>query len=118
LPTPQAQHRDKILYQKEKTGTATMTGSTPSENENSYICPECKSGVMSLRYITYYTWLNKELITVPNFPAWVCDLCGRREYDARAISWLNTLLNPSAGTHPAKRRKRGPQPPAVDRPQP
>ena len=52
-------------------------------------CPECRSGVMRLRYITYFTWLNQELITVPNFPAWVCDMCGRRDYDSRAVNWLN-----------------------------
>lgn len=60
-------------------------------------CPECSAGVMRLSYITYFTWLNEELITVPNFPAWICDLCGRREFDPRAITWLNTLLNPAAG---------------------
>jgi YgiT-type zinc finger domain-containing protein len=55
-----------------------------------------------LRYLTYFTWLNNELITVPNFPAWVCDICGRREYDPRAVKWLNTLLNPETG-RPASR---------------
>lgn len=60
-------------------------------------CPECSTGVLQLRYITYFTWLSGELVTVPNFPAWVCDVCGRREYDSRAIKWLNTLLNPEAG---------------------
>jgi YgiT-type zinc finger domain-containing protein len=59
-----------------------------------------------LQYLTYFTWLNQELITVPNFPSWVCDVCGRREYDPRAISWLNTLLNPGAGRHASVRRKR------------
>ncbi len=66
-------------------------------SENSTVCPECKAGVMRLKYLTYFTWLDEELITVPNFPAWVCDMCGRREYDTRAISWLNTLLNPATG---------------------
>jgi len=60
---------------------------------------------MHLRYMTYFTWLHDELITVPNFPAWVCDLCGRREYDARAVSWLNTLLSPSTGKRPSARRR-------------
>ncbi|MFC1879692.1 YgiT-type zinc finger protein [Chloroflexota bacterium] len=68
-------------------------------------CTECQTGVLHLQYLTYFTWLNGELITVPNFPAWVCDVCGRREYDARAINWLNTLLNPDAGKHPASRSK-------------
>lgn len=68
--------------------------------------------MMQVRYITYFTWLGEELITVPNFPAWVCDVCGRREYDERAISWLAMLLSPNAGRptsknhqHPATHRK-------------
>ncbi len=60
-------------------------------------CTECQAGVMRLQYITFFTWLGDELITVPNFPAWVCDVCGRREYDEKSISWLTMLLNPDAG---------------------
>jgi YgiT-type zinc finger domain-containing protein len=67
-------------------------------------CTECQAGVMRLDYITYFTWLGEELITVPNFPAWICDVCGRREYDEKAISWLTMLLNPNAGK-PTGRRK-------------
>jgi YgiT-type zinc finger domain-containing protein len=84
--------------------------------EYSAACPECKSGVMHLHYITYFTWLDAELITVPNFPAWICDLCGRREYDSRAINWLNTLLNPATGKKWTG-RARGSSP-AVNRPLP
>lgn len=72
-------------------------------------CTECAAGVMHLRHITYFTWLGEELITVPNFPAWVCDMCGRREYDERAISWLTMLLDPNAG-RPTRRRNRPPRP--------
>lgn len=60
-------------------------------------CNECQAGVMNLRFITYFTWLGEELITVQNFPAWICDMCGRREYDEQAISWLTMLLDPNAG---------------------
>ena len=60
-------------------------------------CYECQAGVMRLKFITYFTWLDEELITVPNFPAWICDVCGRREYDEKSISWLAMLLNPNAG---------------------
>jgi YgiT-type zinc finger domain-containing protein len=62
-----------------------------------YLCSECQTGVYRRKQCTYFTWLNQELITVPNFPSWVCDVCGRREYDTRAVNWLNTLLNPEAG---------------------
>jgi YgiT-type zinc finger domain-containing protein len=68
-------------------------------------CAECQAGIFCLQYLTYFTWLNGELITVSNFPAWVCDVCGRREYDARAITWLNTLLNPETGRNAQARRK-------------
>lgn len=75
---------------------------TPSRPP-AYACNECQAGVMRLDFITYFTWLGDELVTVPNFPAWVCDVCGRREYDSRAVSWLTTLLNPTAG-HPTNKR--------------
>jgi YgiT-type zinc finger domain-containing protein len=65
-------------------------------------CTECQAGVMRLKFVTYFTWLEDELITVPNFPAWVCDVCGRREYDEKSISWLTMLLNPLR-TPPAAR---------------
>jgi YgiT-type zinc finger domain-containing protein len=65
--------------------------------ENSALCIECQAGVPKLRYLTYFTWLDDELITVPNFPSYVCDVCGRREYDGKAITWLNTILNPETG---------------------
>jgi len=68
-------------------------------------CRECAAGILHLRHITYFTWLGEELITVPNFPAWICDMCGKREYDEEAISWLTMLLSPNAGkaNHRVKR---------------
>ena len=76
--------------------------------------------MMQIHYITYFTWLNEELITVPNFPAWVCDVCGRREYDERAISWLTMLLSPSAGKSTIKKTRNLPPRPKTDsaRPRP
>lgn len=87
----------------------TPAPSAPSESPKAIPCNECPAGVMHMRHITYFTWLGEELITVPNFPAWVCDMCGKREYDGRAISWLAMLLNPNAG-RPTRRVRRAPQP--------
>jgi YgiT-type zinc finger domain-containing protein len=83
-------------------------------------CNECQAGMMRVHYITYFTWLGDELITVPNFPAWVCDVCGRREYDERAISWLTLLLSPNAGRPTSKARRHMPphQKPDTSRPRP
>ncbi len=82
-------------------------------NNHTYPCKECPPGMMRLQYITYFTWLSDELITVPNFPAWICDVCGRRDYDERAISWLSMLLNPDAGK--STPRPRWPHPPLSQR---
>lgn len=68
-------------------------------------CNECPAGMMHPRLITYFTWMGDELITVPHFPAWVCDVCGKREYDEKAISWLTMLLSPDAGKPTHRRRK-------------
>jgi len=77
--------------------------------KESFPCSECQAGMMHLHHLTYFTWLDEELVTVPNFPAWVCDMCGRREYDARAISFLVAILNPETGkTTTPKRRARLP----------
>ena len=69
-------------------------------------CNGCQAGQMHLQYRTYFTWLADELITVPNFPTWICDVCRRREYDPRAVNQLNLLLNPNAGRPTQKRSHR------------
>jgi len=74
---------------------------TEGTSKKYYLCSECQTGVLRQLRLTYFTWLNQELITVPNFPSWVCDVCGRRVYDARAINWLNAILNPETGKHAA-----------------
>ncbi|MEL7591396.1 MAG: YgiT-type zinc finger protein [Anaerolineaceae bacterium] len=60
-------------------------------------CRECQAGHMHRDYIAYFTWLGDELIAVPDFPAWVCDICGRCEYDENALTRLTLLLSPNAG---------------------
>ena len=86
-------------------------------NLTAYQCPECSTGVMHMEAVTYFTWLNKELVTVPNFPAWVCDMCGRREFDSRAITWLNTLLNPATGRSADQKNRRSSRTLPGDQPQ-
>jgi YgiT-type zinc finger domain-containing protein len=83
-----------------------------------HLCSECQTGILRLEHLTYFTWLNEELITVPNFPAWVCDVCGRREYDTRAVMRLNTLLRSEGKRKPVKRSRRRPGSRRADRPLP
>ena len=86
-------------------------------SSSAFPCRECSAGMMHLRHITYFTWLGEELIMVPNFPAWICDMCGKREFDERAISWLTMLLNPNAGK-PTRHPKPAPRPSTAKRNQP
>lgn len=67
-------------------------------------CRECQAGQMHRHFVVYYTWLDEDLITVPDFPAWVCDICGRREYDMQALNRLSLILSPNAGNSTFKKR--------------
>ncbi|UCH60770.1 MAG: YgiT-type zinc finger protein [Anaerolineales bacterium] len=58
-----------------------------------------------MRRLTYFTWLSAELITVPNFPAWICDLCGHRLFDPSAKKWLKTFLRADVSSRSAQRSK-------------
>ena len=84
-------------------------------DQTRYTCPECYTGLMQLDHVTYLTWLTGELITVPDFPAWICDVCGRCDYDPQALSWLNILLSSGSdpSSRPPKRRKIPPDQPPV-----
>ena len=81
----------------------------PNPKPETKPCNECPAGVMHLNAVTYFTWLGEELITAPNFPAWVCDMCGKRKYDEHAVSILSMILNPEAGK-PTRRIRRTHQP--------
>ncbi|HEX7974869.1 MAG TPA: YgiT-type zinc finger protein [Anaerolineales bacterium] len=74
------------------------------KSDLAFPCTECLAGQMHQQFLTYFTWIGDELITVPDFPAWICDFCGRREYDLHALNQLNLLLNPNAGKAQAKKR--------------
>lgn len=85
------------------------------EDPGRYVCPECQLGVLRQRRVSYFTVHSGQLISVPDFPAWVCDVCGRREYDAAAVAELRMMLESTR--RPTRRRKRprpAPDVPASD----
>jgi YgiT-type zinc finger domain-containing protein len=85
-----------------------MNESISTEGERHY-CPECQAGVLQITHVTYFTSVFGEMITVPDFPAWVCDICRHQEYDERALSWLYVLLDPNTA-RPVRQANR-PHPP-------
>jgi len=79
-------------------------------------CIHCQGGIMHLRSATLMTWLGNDLITVPNFPAWICDLCGHRTFDTQALTQLSLLLNSEAGTPIQQRLPKTDQIPPINPP--
>ena len=82
----------------------------------SYTCPECQVGIFHLEHITYFTYLGSEMLAVPEFPAWVCDMCGRREYDQRALNWLSVILDTQRTKKSSTRQSRHRRPPVDESP--
>lgn len=80
------------------------------QSDQLFPCVECQAGQMHRHLVVYYTWIGDDLITVPDFPAWVCDFCGRREYDMSALSQLSLILSPNAGSATNRARRRQPHP--------
>lgn len=74
-----------------------MSREEQKQANEEYTCPECQTGILQLQHLTYFMQMAGEFIAVPEFPSWVCDVCKMREYDHRAISWLNVLLDPQTG---------------------
>ena len=77
---------------------------TFSEPQSMIPCSECNIGQMHKTNATYFTWMDGEMITVPDFPAWVCDICGKREYDHEALNQLAILLSPISQVVPSRAR--------------
>ncbi|MGA9531129.1 MAG: YgiT-type zinc finger protein [Anaerolineales bacterium] len=57
-----------------------------------YPCPECHLGSLHAKTAFYCASVGGQFITIPDFPAWVCDVCGMREYDEGAVLELRTIL--------------------------
>lgn len=76
---------------------------------SSQLCPQCGTGAMRPVTVTFAHWFEGQFITIPNFPAQVCDVCGERQYDANALEQLETILGPDADfrRESARRTPRG-----------
>jgi len=67
-------------------------------------CRECQVGTLQSRPVSYFTVQDGQLISVPDFPAWVCDVCGSTEYDSSALAELHAMLE--ANRHSLRPRRR------------
>jgi YgiT-type zinc finger domain-containing protein len=74
------------------------------DKKQSYPCRECQVGALQPRPVSYFTIQDGQLISVPDFPAWVCDVCGSTEYDSSALVELHAMLE--ANRHSLRPRRR------------
>jgi YgiT-type zinc finger domain-containing protein len=72
-----------------------MTAETPAPPAE-FACPHCQSGTLRLKRVVLARWLGGRFVTIPNFPGWVCDTCGEREYDSAALEQVKVLFGPDA----------------------
>lgn len=68
-----------------------------------FVCPVCHMGHMDLRLTTYVRQYGGTLISVPNTPAWVCDVCHERQFDPESIQRVEALIG-QAGPPPNRYR--------------
>ncbi len=78
-------------------------------------CSNCRVGYLHRRTITYMNWHAGYFVTVPNMPAWLCDVCAHCEIDAEAINRLMPLLGPVTRPDPTQPRRVPHQPGAQER---
>ncbi len=72
-------------------------------------CPHCQTGNLSLQRVVYARWYGEHFVTIPNFPSWVCDVCGSLEYDGNALEQVRLVLGREAGAPPEAARRAGHQ---------
>jgi YgiT-type zinc finger domain-containing protein len=56
------------------------------------ICPYCHTGRLQRQHLAYIQWHGDALLVVDRMPAIVCDVCGERAYDEKAVEHLQRLL--------------------------
>lgn len=59
-------------------------------------CPRCSFGHLIPSHSTYVRRMGWQVITVPNFALWRCDVCGFTRYDTAALAQVNLLLGPES----------------------
>ncbi|MEP7287725.1 MAG: YgiT-type zinc finger protein [Chloroflexota bacterium] len=71
--------------------------------DDEYVCPNCHLGHMHLRLTVYVRLFGETLISVPNTPAWECDVCHQREFDPDSVQRIELLVG-QAGPPPNRHR--------------
>lgn len=57
------------------------------------ICEECRVGRYQPTTVTFMHRLGAQMLTFPNAPAFVCDVCRHVHYDGRFLQNMDYLLS-------------------------
>jgi len=72
-------------------------------------CPRCHTGALRRRHVVYAAWHSTsdasgdQFVIIPQVPAWLCDVCGAKIFDADAMDWIAPLLGPVIDVDEASR---------------
>jgi YgiT-type zinc finger domain-containing protein len=80
------------------------------EPQASLACPHCQAGNLRLKRVVYARWYGRHFVTIPNFPSWVCDVCGGLEYDQAALEQVRLVLGREGATPAEAARPASPSP--------
>jgi len=80
--------------------------------QNRFPCPDCYAGSLNPARAFLFSVRGGYPLCIPNFPAWVCDVCRYREYDLKSLTELETLL--FMKTTPASQMRTGSQNESMD----
>jgi YgiT-type zinc finger domain-containing protein len=56
-------------------------------------CELCRIGHCQPITAPYIYWVDRQVLVLPNAPAFLCDICGQLWYDAHFLNMLDILLN-------------------------
>ena len=71
---------------------------------NPETCPRCFVGRIQNVKVVLSKVVNGQMLSVPDFPAWKCDVCHAFMYDPQALVELHQVLTDESNHHQPKRR--------------
>lgn len=71
-------------------------------------CDECGVGRYRLIAAPYLVKLGKQMMVMPDAPAYVCDICGFRCFDDHFLASMQYLIRQAANDSRRRTRKRQP----------
>jgi len=58
-------------------------------------CQQCGMGVLHVEIKTLFRIINNDVVFIPDFPLWKCDICKWIEYDDESLEQLIRVVGPS-----------------------